>query len=93
MSLFEDRMKQLHEAAIEFNATIADMELIVMIVNRFTERWGQASNPVSLAMEITACHLNGCPLRLEDLLKSSYDDFMQDIMIIRKNLNRTTGEN
>lgn len=46
---------------------------------------------LSLAMDITACHLNGCPLRLEQLLAFADADFGHDVFGIRRYMNRATG--
>lgn len=43
-------------------------------------------------MDITACHLNGCPLDLPGLADASIGDFNHDVMGIRKFINRETGK-
>lgn len=44
------------------------------------------------SMDITACHCNGNPLRLADLLAADDFNFAHDINGIRRNLNRDTGK-
>lgn len=43
-------------------------------------------------MDITACHLNGCPLDLRKLLEAPDRDFAHDIGGISGTINRTTGK-
>lgn len=43
-------------------------------------------------MDLTACHLNGCPLRLNDLLGADNFNFAHDVFGIRRNINRATGQ-
>lgn len=47
---------------------------------------------VDAAMDITAVHANGCPLRLDELLAAEPFDFTHDVFKIRRHLNRTTGQ-
>jgi hypothetical protein len=49
-------------------------------------------NPMHVAMDITAAHLNGCRLDLRALLRGSVDDFVHDVAGIRRHLDRTTGK-
>jgi hypothetical protein len=43
-------------------------------------------------MDLTACHANGNPLRLEDLLSADDMNFSHDVFGIRRHLNRETGK-
>jgi hypothetical protein len=43
-------------------------------------------------MDITAAHLNGCPLRLQDLAIARLGEFGHDVFGIRRHLNRDTGK-
>lgn len=43
-------------------------------------------------MDIDACHCNGCPLRLQDLLAADEGNFSHDAFGIRANIDRTTGK-
>ena len=43
-------------------------------------------------MDITATHVNGCPLRLDDLLAADEFNFAHDIFGIRNCLDRETGK-
>lgn len=42
-------------------------------------------------MDLTATHLNGCPLRLEELLAADDFNFDHDVFGIRRHMNRETG--
>lgn len=46
---------------------------------------------MSLMMDITACHANGCPLRLKELLAADDINFSHDVFGIRRHLDRSTG--
>ena len=43
-------------------------------------------------MDITACHMNGNPLRLIQLLAADDMNFSHDVFGIRRHLNRETGK-
>jgi hypothetical protein len=47
---------------------------------------------MTMTMDLTACHANGCPLKLEELLAAEPFDFSHDVFGIRRHLNRETGE-
>lgn len=43
-------------------------------------------------MDITACHVNGNPLKLDALLNADEFNFAHDVFGIRRHIDRTTGE-
>jgi len=43
-------------------------------------------------MDVTACHMNGCPLDLEKLLNADDFNFIHDITGINRYLDHVTGE-
>lgn len=43
-------------------------------------------------MDITACHANGCPLKLRELLAAEDFNFAHDVFGIRRHLNRETAQ-
>ena len=43
-------------------------------------------------MDITACHVNGCPLKLDALLAADEFNFAHDVFGIRRHINRRTGK-
>ena len=47
---------------------------------------------ITAMMDVGACHSNGNPLRLADLLESDDANFAHDVFGIRANIDRTTGK-
>ena len=43
-------------------------------------------------MDIDACHNNGCPLKLQELLDADDFNFAHDVFGIRQHINRQTGK-
>lgn len=76
---------------INFKVSDSDAKLIQAIINRVISKQVEV-DALGLEMDITACHANGCPLRLEELLQAGAFDFYHDLNGIQKNLNRTTGK-
>lgn len=64
---------------------------IMKIVQRVRESENPPDDLLSLTMDLTACHLNGCPLDLDGLIKADDFDFFHDVYGVRRHLNRTTG--
>jgi hypothetical protein len=46
----------------------------------------------TIVMDLQACHTNGCPLRLNDLLAAEACDFLHDICGINHHINRENGK-
>lgn len=46
---------------------------------------------ISMMMDLSACHANGCPLRLEELLNADGLHFTHDVCGIAANIDRETG--
>lgn len=73
-----------------------DSRVIAEIVKRLKNVAGTVLSEdfdyLSMEMDISATHANGCPLRLEDLLKSSDSNFIHDLAGINKYINRKTGK-
>lgn len=90
--LFQKRLDQLAVAPINFDATAEDAQTITQIAIRAINRYGKQFDGVAIAMDITACHLNGCPMRLKELLEADDFNFGHDVLGIRKHLNRDTGK-
>ena|SRR3990172_7449479 len=79
---------------ISYNVTRHEARLISQIVKRAVlefETFTHA-NEFDLEMAITAVHANGCPLRLEDMLKGDSFNFLHDIHGMLANFNRNTGK-
>ncbi len=78
-----------------FKASKADRMLIDLIVKRAVKFFKINDNerePIEIEMDIIATHLNGNPLRLEDLLLANDFNFVHDIFGIYRHLDRTTGK-
>jgi len=43
-------------------------------------------------MDLTACHVNGNPLKLDELLSADEFNFAHDVFGIRRHINRETGK-
>jgi hypothetical protein len=74
---------------IAWTTTLDDAVLIRKIANRASRLTGVDRQ--TLAMSITACHANGCPLRLADLLAADNLHFVHDVLGIVKHIDRDTG--
>jgi hypothetical protein len=80
---------------VRLNAPAPDRDLIQKIFRRaqsLYEEHGVKQDWLALHMDISACHLNGNPLRLDDLLAADAVNFMHDISGIHRHLDRTTGQ-
>jgi hypothetical protein len=80
---------------IDWMVTKAEAKLIGAIVKRAVElasRNGVPVDAMQLSMDLTACHANGCPLRLEDLLAADDGNFGHDVFGIRRYIDRKTGK-
>lgn len=80
---------------VNWKTTDEDRQLINQIANRAIKDYakhGVQLDKMTVTMDITACHLNGCPLDLKRLL--SFDDFnfAHDISGISRHINRETGK-
>lgn len=79
---------------IQWNLTPDELRLVWAIAGRaqqIMERHGFGGNATETAMDVAACHLNGCTLRLRDLLDADDTNFLHDIGGIAWNMDRTTG--
>jgi len=83
------------KSSLHFDVSAEDRRLIVQIADR-AERFllGHADHHWRLGtvMDLTACHANGCRLRLKALLDASPFNLMHDIAGIREHLDRKTGK-
>jgi hypothetical protein len=80
---------------VSFNASKVEMRTIQSIAERAAAMalsHNKTYPVVDAAMDITAAHANGCPLRLDDLLAAEPFDFAHDVFGIRRHLNRMTGK-
>ena len=80
---------------ITFKATPAERELSLAIARRAVRIASAHTIDYSLItaqMDILATHLNGCPLKLQELLDANDSNFIHDVFGIRNHLNRETGK-
>jgi len=82
---------------IDFDATAEDAALIEQIVDRHEALFqrlfpAQPFDRLSASMDLTATHLNGCPLRLKDLLEADDFNFAHDVGGIARHIDRSTGQ-
>lgn len=82
---------------VNFKVSKEDRVLIEKIVTRYqtiVRRGGKMPliDHVDREMDIAACHANGTPLLLAELLAAKEFDFMHDIIGIQRHINRETGK-
>lgn len=79
--------------AVSFNVTSTDTGLIVAIARRAV-RIGIVDriNVLGVQLHLAACHANGNPLRLDDLLQGEDIHFVHDITGILEHLDTDTGQ-
>ncbi len=77
---------------ISFDVTPADRRLLKKIVTRAGEADLAWDSMQDLTMDLEACHANGTPLQLKELLAANDMEFAHDIHGIQRHLSRTTGQ-
>lgn len=80
---------------ISFKVRRDEFKLIDRIANRalnIAVGYGIPHKKADFAMDITAVHANGNPLRLRELLEADEFNFAHDVFGIYRHLNRETGE-
>lgn len=76
---------------ISFDVNPGDLALIDSIAARAVElsrRFGTPRRKQDVMMDISACHANGCPLRLHALLDADDFNFGHDVFGIGRHLDR-----
>lgn len=79
---------------MNFTVSRQDMRLIIRVVDRamlLNKVHGTERKRIDVQMDIIACHANGCPLRLQELLDADDVNFAHDIFGIQQHLDRQTG--
>ena len=75
---------------ISFDVSARDAGLITKIVNRADAACRLAGGPKidrhDVAMSLTACHANGCPLDLEKLLAADDFNLLHDVSGIHRHI-------
>jgi hypothetical protein len=80
---------------VKFNASAADGAIIRKIVDRAYASAGNIGHTLDrmeVSMDITACHCNGNPLRLRELLETDDFNFWHDVGGIQRHIDRETGK-
>lgn len=78
---------------INWDATPGEHRLFFAIANRVASLdFEYPDDTQTLAMDLNACHCNGCPLDLSGLLNANVNDLMHDALGIRQHISRTTGK-
>lgn len=78
---------------INWNSSKGDAKLINAIVDRAVrDDLIKSDNALDVRMSLTACHLNGCPLRLVDLLAADAFTFAHDVLGINTHVSRDNGK-
>ncbi len=80
---------------VSFDVRPAERGLISLIVDRAEELAladDHILDRVSTAMDLTACHANGCPLDLIKLVAADNATVSHDVFGIARHLDRSTGQ-
>lgn len=80
---------------VSFDVTKDERELCLQIMQRaaaLIEKDGGQVDRLGLHMDLVACHANGCPLRLQDLLAADDFNLAHDVFGISRHIDRTTGQ-
>lgn len=76
---------------INWESSIEDTKLMLLIIKR-AKIMGLVKDQMTTLMDLTACHGNGNPLRLADLLNAHDGDFIHDITGITAYIDREDGQ-
>ncbi len=78
---------------LSFKTTKKEDELIAKIIDRLaTMLPPETFDAVTHAMDLRACHANGCPLDFERMLNARDIDLLHDIFGINRHICHETGE-
>lgn len=76
---------------INFKAARDESDAIFAIVQR-AENLGWKGNRMTTVMDLTACHLNGCPLDLQRMKTAPDYSVIHDVAGIARHIDRETGK-
>ena len=80
---------------ISFKATRDEHKTITNIAQRanaMAKEVGIDYPVLEAHMDISACHANGCPLKLTELASADNFNFAHDVFGIRRHIDRETGQ-
>ena len=79
---------------VRFDVPEKEKRFVLEIAKRAKEllerQPGKKVDEVSVAMDIAATHMNGCPLRLEDVANADDFNFVHDVVGINNHIDRKT---
>ncbi len=73
------------KATMELESKVADRAVTM------AKKYGIEYKKMTALMDIDACHSNGNPLKLSELLNADDFNFGHDVFGIRQHIDRTTG--
>lgn len=78
----------------KMTASRTELQLISKIARNYLDIVDSVMSPalIDLAMDIEACHCNGNPLRLIDLVQAKDHEVIHDVGGIYRHLDRRTGK-
>lgn len=71
---------------------IAHRAAMLLHIKQRAGKAGEQAFIKDCSMDVSATHVSGCPLRLEELLAAGEFDFLHDVVQISKHLDRKTGK-
>lgn len=80
---------------INWDVSSFEQSLIEKIADRakpLYEEQGIEDTYMTIVMDLTACHANGTPLKLDELLRADKGTFGHDVFGIRRYIDRSTGK-
>ncbi len=83
---------------VSFHTTKPEFETIELITDRamrvaLAQGIGKGHEfKRTLQMDVTACHANGCRLKLHELMNAPDFDFAHDVFGIQRHIDRDTGK-
>ena len=89
-----NRRNAMKHASFEVGSK-QDALTIIEIAKRASKmaaKLGVTYSVLDADMDITACHVNGCPLKLQELLGAPDFDFAHDAFGIYRHIDRETGK-
>ena len=93
---FAPPKKSEEPATLNFDCSIQDMQLIGQIMQRAMEyhkdHTSLNADHMLVAVDITALHCNGTPLKLLQFLMCDKTDFIAEFTGIQKHIDRATGQ-
>ena len=76
---------------VSFEVTAGERRLIAQIADRAVPLFKRRIDRLTITMDLTATHANGCPLRLSDMLDADDFNLVHDVAGINRFLDRETG--